>query len=92
MGAGSRMLQGKSGRNQYGITNEDADNLRKQMETKKNQSVISRLILLHNSLEAKNDKGNDWALARNLEDRIGSGQNSSEDVLKAESLLNKHQY
>lgn len=35
MGAGSRMLQGKSGRNQHGITNEDADNLRKQMETKK---------------------------------------------------------
>lgn len=32
MGAGSRMLQGKNGRNQHDITNEDVDNLRKQME------------------------------------------------------------
>lgn len=34
MGAGNRMLQGRNGRNQYDITKENMDDLRKQFEMK----------------------------------------------------------
>jgi hypothetical protein len=57
-----------------------------------NTVLVTRLVLLSRNLEAKADKGNDWALARHFEDRIGAGQFSDGDVLKAEALLNKYQF
>lgn len=51
--------------------------------------LANRLMRLHHELEEKGDRGNDWSLARALEDRIGSYQPSAGDFDKARELLAK---
>lgn len=56
----------------------------------KTRRVARRLTRLHLDLEGKGNKGDDWRLARHLEDAIGSGQYNAGDVEKARTLLEKH--
>ncbi|WP_167467020.1 hypothetical protein [Aquitalea magnusonii] len=54
--------------------------------------MADRLMRLHNHLEAQHNVGHDQRLARDLEDRIGSGQsqNLERDFGEAESLLSRY--
>lgn len=70
----------ESGMNQDDNTNGAAD------------ALADRLMRLHRSLEDRGDRGNDWSLARALEDRIGAYQPSKGDFDRAESLLQKHRF
>jgi len=57
------------------------------------EPIVRRLNRLHTSLEERGEKdGNDWALARNLEDTIGNGQASAEVIQKAEALLERYNF
>lgn len=53
-------------------------------------AVVKRLVELHSRLEAQQYKGLDLRRARELEDRIGSGQMLVGDVELAEALLARH--
>lgn len=52
--------------------------------------LASRLMQLHWDLEKRGEKGEDWSVARTLEDRIGAYQSISGDVERAEQLLKKY--
>ena len=54
------------------------------------KALLKRLVDLHNRLEAQKDRSSDLRLARELEDRIGSGQMLAGDVERAEALLARH--
>lgn len=57
-------------------------------EGKKNLTDIAgRLRKLHWHLEERKEKGAAWSTARMLEDRIGAGQPTGDDVARAEALL-----
>lgn len=53
-------------------------------------TLVRRLVELHSRLEAQQYKGLDLPRARELEDRIGSGQMLAGDVELAEALLARH--
>lgn len=53
-------------------------------------NLADRLKKLHRDLEDRGVKGADWALARSLEDRIGSYQPVKGDFERAEVLLMKY--
>lgn len=53
-------------------------------------ALVKKLVELHNRLEAQKNRSSDLPLARDLEDRIGSGQMLAGDVERAESLLARH--
>lgn len=52
--------------------------------------LANRLMQLHRLLEDKGTRGNDWTLARALEDRIGSYQPLTGDFDLARQLLAKY--
>lgn len=52
--------------------------------------LAGRLMCLHRDLEDRGNMGDEWSLARALEDRIGSYQSTTGDFDRAEKLLEKH--
>lgn len=54
--------------------------------------LVPRLAALHQTLESRGQKDDDWAAARALEDVLGSnpGQSRGDQVTRAEKLLAKY--
>jgi len=52
--------------------------------------LANRLMKLRHTLENRGDRGNDWSLARALEDRIGAYQPATGDFDEAGRLLKNY--
>jgi hypothetical protein len=52
--------------------------------------LVNRLMSFHNAVKGQAKFSEDWALARSLEDSLGSGQFIHSQIQRARSLLARH--